>query len=252
MTRTPELAPFRVFDACRQGLLLLGTHGRIMLRLGVIPFAIVCVNAVAISLLGGTVSPVQNFIYGLPGLAAMGWMIFACVRLWVLGETPSAPQADPLTRMRLLQATLVTYLLWKALMTGYEQVFFTLVNPEELLKNPQAFNDQTGTQVLIMCMLSIMLWALRFRLAPVLSALDYPLRDYIDRAGGLMISLRLLGLVLLCVEFPKILLIGPLLRAGTPDLLLMLIGNAATFTLEILLFAAFTAALKEMMRGQRA
>lgn len=248
MTRTPELAPFRVFEACRQGLLLLGLHANAMVRMGLIPFAIVCVNSVLLNYFSAApVTPLQNFIYGLPGIAAMGWMIFGCVRLWLLNETPQAPQTDMVTRTRLLQATVIAYVLWKALMAGYEHIFIALINPEELLKNPDALNQRAGAQVALMAMLGIMLWALRFRLAPVLTAVDYSLRDYANRARGFMISLRMLGLVLICVEFPKILLLSPLLGAGTPDVLLMLIGNAATFVLELWLFAAFAAALKEMM-----
>ncbi len=252
MTRTPELAPFRVFEACRQGLLLLGLHAGTLARMGMIPFAVVCINALLIAQFASPVTPLQNFIFGLPGIAAMGWMIFGSVRLWVLGEQAAAPQTDLPTRLRLLQATVIAYILWKALMAGYEHIFITVANPEELLKNPDAFNDRAGVQVAIMVMLGIVLWALRFRLAPVLTAVDYSLRDYARRARGFMISLRLLGLVLICAEFPKILLLSPLIGAGTPDLLLMLIGNAATFVLELWLFAAFVAALKEMTGGTRA
>lgn len=126
-----------------------------------------------------------------------------------------------------------------------------LANPEELLKNPEAFNDKAGAQFLLLIMLGVVLWALRFRLAPVLTAVDYPLRDYVERARGFMLSLRLLGLVLVCVEFPKILLLSPLLQAGTPEVMVMLIGNAATFVFELWLFAAFCAALKMMMKGAR-
>lgn len=252
MTRTPELPPFRVFEACRQGLLLLGLHGATLAKMAIVPFAILCVNTLLIAQFGGRITPLQNFIYGLPGIAAMGWMIFTSVRLWLLGETPATPQTDIITRARLFQTTIVTYLLWKAMMAGYEQLFITLINPQAVLDNPEAFNDKSGAQVALMAVLGFLLWALRFRLAPVLTAVDYPLRDYIARARGFMLSLRLLGLVLVCVEFPKILLLSPLLHAGTPDIMVALIGNAATFALELWLFAAFTAALKEMLKGSRA
>lgn len=252
MTRLPELPPFRVFEACRQGLLLLGTHGATMARMAIVPFAILCVNTLLIAQFGGKVGPLQNFIYGLPGIAATGWMVFTCTRLWLLGETPAAPQTDIITRARLFQATVVTYVLWKALMAGYEYLFIVLINPQDLLQNPEALNDKTGAQVALMATLGFLLWALRFRLAPVLTAVDYPLRDYIARARGFGLSLRLLGLVLVCVEFPKILLLSPLLQAGTPDIMLLLIGNAATFALELWLFASFTSALKQMYKGVRA
>ncbi len=250
--RHTPLAGFSVFETCKQGLMLLGTHAGVMVRLAAVPFAIVCINALLISQISGRVSPVQNFVYGLPGIAATAWVIFACVRLWLLGETPASLQTDTTTRARLLQTTIVTYALWKALMAGYEQIFLMLANPAELMENPDAFNDRTGVQFAIMVMLGVILWALRFRVAPVLAAVDYPLMDYVRRASGFMISLRYLGLVLMCVEFPKILIVSPLLQEGVPDTLFLVIGNAVTFVLELWLFAAFTVALKTMMGKSRA
>lgn len=255
MTRTPELAPFRVIEACRQGLLLLGLHGRAMARLCALPLAIVCLNAVLIGVSADNVTPLQNFTYGLPGIAATGWAVFACVRLWVLGETqPAAPTVLMARddRARLAHTTIVTYLLWKAMMAGCEQIIALLIRPEELLQDANALAGNTNGQMIGMVLLGVTLWALRFRVAPVLAAVDFPLRDYARRATGAMLSWRLLGVVLVCVELPKLLLFAPVVNAQAPGLVLLLYGNAVTFVLELWLFASFTAALKAMMSGARA
>lgn len=252
MTRTPELAPFRVFEACRQGLLLLGLHGQTMWRLCALPLAIVCINALLIGVLVKDVTPLQNFIYGLPGLAATAGAVFYCVRLWVFGETPAAPLTDLATRARLLQNTVVTYLLWKAFMAASDQVVASMINPEALIADPNIATQHPNGQAFGMVMLGIALWALRYRVAPVLAAVDFSLRDYIRRAGGVMLSWRLLGVVLICVEFPKSLLLLPMVASHVPDLLLLIYGNLITFGLELWLFASFTAALKIMISGERA
>lgn len=250
MTRTPPLAPFTIFDACRQGFYLMADNASLIARMAVIPLMIVCINAAMIGAAGG-VTPLKGFIFGLPSFAATAWMIFLCVRLWMLGEIPTAPVDAPHVRRQMLQTTIVTYMLWKALTSAYDQVMITVVDPMKAIEDPAAYQGDTGLQLLLMALLGVLLWALRFRVVPVLAAVGYPLGDYARRATGFMLSLRLLALVLICVEFPRMLILSPL-AAGTVDsIIVLLIGNALTFVLEIWLFASFTAALKTMMKTGR-
>ncbi len=252
MTRLPAYASFRVFDACRLGFGMMADHAVALARIGAVPLAIVCANTLLITQIEDAGTPVRNFLFGLPALAATGWMIFASVRLWALGETPAALRDDKDARAGMLQATVIAYILWKALVTAYEQVLaLSIPDPAQALQNPEGLALPPGAQILLMAFVGVLLWALRFRAVPVLTALGYPVRDYARRATGFMLSLRLLGLVMVCVEFPRMLIIAPLLKSGLGGVSLLVIGNAVTFVLELWLFAAFTAALRIMMTGPR-
>lgn len=247
MPRMHPLAPFRIFDTVQTALRLVTANASVLARLGAMPLLVVCLNAAAIAATGGT-TPLQSFIYGLPAIFATGYMMFLATRLWLLGELPAFPVDAPATRRAHMQASVIAYTLWKALGAIYDQIMITVFNPPALLENPDALNANPGLQVLFMAMSGILLWALRFRVVPVLAAVGYPLRDYVRRANGFAISFRLLALVMICVEMPRALLLSPLLAdSSVPALIVLPAGNAVTFILEIWLFAAFCVALKTML-----
>jgi hypothetical protein len=247
MTQRPlPLPSFSVYDACRDGLnMLLATRPHLA-RLAWPVLAVAVVNGVALSFLSSG-GPLRLFLLTLPAMLATGWFVAMACRLWVLGETPRPVIAGDGLRLRQLQGAVLAYLVWKAAVAIYEQAVVMIAPPQLLMNAPDALPQNPGGQLILMVMMGILFWGLRLRLAPALIAAGYPLRDYMRRATGFMLSLRLLGLVLLCSQLPRTLLMGALLAAGADRVILTVTGLCLDVVLEAWLFAAFVMALRQMM-----
>ncbi len=218
----------------------------LLLRLGAPALAAAILTSVAVTQIP-EMNPLRLFLASLPLFILTAWFLGAAVRHWLLGETPANPIDPPAERRALLQVSVITYILWKALVAVYEQTLVHLADPETLMADPARLQEQPGAQLLLMIMMGVLFWALRFRLLPVLAAVGYPLRDYIIRANSFMLSLRMLGLVLVCVEFPKALILATLFTGGTTGVVLVTVQHILTLILEVWLFAAFVVALRQML-----
>lgn len=246
MSRRPSsLAPFSVFDTCRMALRLVADSRTLLLRMG-LPALVAAVATGAVLSQATDMNPLRLFIFSLPLYALTAWFLGGAVRHWLLGETPGNPVDDAPTRRALLQASVITFVLWKALVAIYEQLLVYYVDPAAL-SDPTQLQTNPAVQLPLMMVAGLLFWALRFRLLPVLAAVGYPMKDYAVRASSFMLSFRILGLVLVCVELPSALILTTIASAAKSMPLLIILQQPLRLVLETWLFAAFAVALRQML-----
>lgn len=247
-TKPPALGTFSVFDACRDGFVAVRRNWRYLLAQARAPFGVCMLNIIAVGV-GYTASPspLESFLVMLPTTLATAYVIFIVARLCMLGEyAGQLPQDRALRRDRLvlLQATAIVCMLFD-LGVGLSETLFAW------LMGPNLSSQDAGAQGASLAIAGIMFWALRFAPLPVLTSIGYPLRHYALSANGVWLSFLFLGVLVLCMELPRLLLLGMVVSVTGPENLIPLVlAQVLTFGLTFWLFASYCSALQQMMKGR--
>lgn len=248
-SRPPALGTFSIFDACRDGFVAVRDNWRYLLGQARAPFGICMLNIIAVGVgFTSDPSPLETFLAMLPTTLATAYVIFIVARLCMLDERAGQlPQDRALRRDRLalLQATAIICLLFELGIGLCTSLFTWLMGPDLSAQDP-------GAQAASLAVAGVMFWALRFAPLPALAAIGYPLRHYALSANGVWLSFLFLGVLVLCMELPRLLLLGMVVSITGPDNLIPLVlSQALTFALTFWLFASYSAALRQMMKGRQ-
>jgi hypothetical protein len=140
-------------------------------------------------------SEFEQYLWSLPALALGGWFMFLEARLLLLGERAESLPEDPAylaARRRALSLCIIIWLLfnmWWSAFWGYQK--WALVS--------NADNSNTLITFLGLLLLGGSIWGIRFAVAHILAAVEYPIRQYVFFVNGIGISLRLIGMAFVCV-----------------------------------------------------
>lgn len=253
---------FSIVNAVRGAYGFVWQEWKYLLRLSLLPAGI-GVGTQLFLFAQGDVSAFEAYIWGAPASALLGWFMFQETRLLLLGERPENIPPSPdyvAARSRALQASITIWLLfsmgWWTLL-GYNQWAFTLKDTQEFWP--------VGLGALLF---GLFFWGLRFGVAHILAAVEFPIARYVMIVNGLGISFRLFAMGLLC-SAPVVLIFGLLTTLVAPDMgmkttpqglvmeitpLGIVLDSLMTFLICTLLNAAGAFAMKDILgsRGRTA
>ncbi|TAL37157.1 MAG: hypothetical protein EPN97_05690 [Alphaproteobacteria bacterium] len=186
---------FNIPAAIRSGYQFVGREWQYLARFSLLPFGVSLITSVLmhhISLEQNRVFSIfEKFLWDVPSFALFGWFMFLEVRLLLLGERAGMLPDDPAyiaDRRNALWASIATLLLFlmgsRAL---YAYLDWGADKKNAIINFFWLFLIGAGT------------WAIRFSVAYILAAVNYPIRRYIFQVNGIFISLRLAGLFFLTV-----------------------------------------------------
>ena len=142
----------------------------------------------------------------LPAGAAAAWFMFLQTRLLVFGERSGKPSVHSgEERRRAFEASMLLWLLVN--MAGLAFIAFLLYWSKSSQTDGSAIITAVGY-----LLLGAVFWGLRFSVVHILGAIGYPLRDYMYRVNGAMVSLRIFAMMLI-VLLPVSLVAGPVEQA---------------------------------------
>lgn len=231
---------------------------RYLLGLGLLPMSVNFLTTVFLAAPKVGDGMIGNFLWTLPSTMLFGWLMFQQTRLMLFGERiDSLPKSGPatLSRARQLRASVIV---WTLFSMGYMALTAFLF----WAAAAQSGGDNAAISVFGMIVIGGAFWAVRFSLAHILAAVDYPIRAFIFRVDGIGISLRLFGLGILTV-MPMLFVLrlvlsllvpafgapGATTLAGGQVIVIALAGSAMSLIMTLLLNAGGVFALREMLAG---
>lgn len=251
----PPVPPhlFGVVNNAKGAFRFLGQELGYIMRLAAPVMCLKIAMSAAQQSMSNDASSLEIFLWQLPGNIMLGWLICSIARLIILGERL---QNLPITDVRFMQyrAGLIKTSIFLGLLihAGWTMVTYVFENSIDFNTPEEASGTDLGIMISV---LVIAFWGVRLLLLPLIAAVDYPLRTFVQQIQGLRISVNLTGLYLLCA-LPILLFahafLGTALSslAGAPDVQRMLFFIAlqpVSVFVDIILTIGFVLALKEML-----
>jgi hypothetical protein len=186
---------FNISVAIRSGYQFVGREWRYLARFSLLPFGVTLISSVLmhqISLEQNRIFSIfEDFLWKIPSFVLLGWLMFLEARLLLLGERAGMLPGDAAYREERRNAlwasitTLLLFLMGVWALFAYLDWGFEKINPVIRFSCLFFFGAS--------------IWAIRFSVAYILAAVNYPMRSYIFRVNGIFISLRLASLFFLTV-----------------------------------------------------
>lgn len=255
---------FSIIKAVRGAYGFVWKEWKYLLRISLLPLGISAATQLFLYFKGADMSAFEIFIWGIPATALMAWFMFHESRLLLLGERAEAlPQnAEYLSaRKRSLNASVCLWLLFNmswSLLIGYHE--WALAPMQGDAQGQQEFWPIGLGAILF----AVFFWSLRFGVAHILAAIEYPLSRYVRMVSGLGISFRLVGMGLMCLlpvtvlfGFVGALLMPEAMTKSTPQGIVIqitpvgvVLDSLLTFVVFTLINAAASVALRDVLNGQ--
>jgi hypothetical protein len=250
---------FSIFEAIQKAYVFVGRERSSLLMYGAAAMALQTVTDLFVQFQRPESSLVEGYLWELPATFLLARFMFLETRLLLLGERPEQlpqDQAYLSSRQRGLAASVISAVLFNMAMMAARVLLLALQE-----------SGQWGTNRLVtmagFLVIGVLIWGVRFGIAPVLLAVNYPFRPVLRKTAGPMFSLRLIALGILCVLPVSFLFqtalalavsgsgaktlgdLAPAVQAG-------IIAGNAVFSLvsAALLTAAVAYALKQILRSR--
>ncbi len=247
---------FNIFRAVRDAYLFVGREWRYLLRLAGFPVAagIATLLVAQLAMPGGSI--LADALWNIPANAVMGWYLFLQTRLLVFGERldrlpPGGAQRA--SRRRALVASVCVWVLFNMGLAALAQYF------EWTAERYTPGTPMTAAGIAGLLLVGFSVWAVRLGVAHILAAAGYSIKAFLIEVNGVMFSVRLIGMAMLCVLpllFPLQIVMAAVLSGksgiGVQDLLMLAaLGAPFSCLAGSLCNAAAVFALKEAL-GRRA
>lgn len=239
---------FSISGAVRNAYAFVGKEWRYLLRFSLFPIGLNLLTNVFVFSQQESISLPFSIIWNLPACAATAWFVFIEVRLLLLGEKITALPEDPAyleSRKRSMTLCITMFLL--LYMTTMAIMGF------QMWSRAQSSDIMDVVSMGALFLLGVGLWAVRFAPAPILAAVDQPIKPYLEKVHGAGISFRLLGMYMLAI-LPIILFFMVLRSIVMPDVELtkltlevVLLDAPLAVSIWCVLGAACSYALKEIL-----
>jgi hypothetical protein len=256
---------FNIPASIRSGYLFVIQEWRYLARFSLLPFGVTLITSVSMYHIGleqnRVFSVFEDFLWNVPSFVLFGWILFIEARLLLLGERVGMLPEDAAylaERRNALWASITVLLLF--LMGGralYAYLDWGISKQNAVVRFSCLFFLGAG------------IWAIRFAVAYILAAVNYPIRRYIFQVNGIFISLRLAGLFIL-TTLPVLVVQSGLTTLILPEdvrkkfvehqilelsestaISIMALGTLADLVCAILITATSAYALKDMLGRPR-
>lgn len=203
---------FSILEATKSAYVFLGKEWPYLLKAGFLPMAAQIVSGVFVQYQRPEASLIEGYLWGLPAAMLLGWFVFLEARLLLLGERFDRLPEDAVYLTDRRHAMKVSVLMAILFNMGTAGALALWVAVQEAGQSTVA-NGLLSIAGLVV--IGAIIWGIRFGIAPVLAAVHHPIRPVLRRTAGMLFSLRLIGMGLLCT-FPVILLFRLLIDAVVP------------------------------------
>ncbi|MDI1228717.1 MAG: hypothetical protein PSY14_13635 [bacterium] len=186
---------FSITNAVRNAYIFVGRERAYLTRLALLPTGVDALTKVMIFMNGKDMSIFESFSWSVPSAVLTGWFMFHLARLLMMGERANALPNDTAylaTRQRGMNASILIWLLFSMSWVALQGFQSWVMNPEQGVVN-------LGMATISMLFFGAAFWCIRYGVAHILAAVNYPISKYIRRVAGLSISFRLTGMGLLGV-----------------------------------------------------
>ncbi len=255
---------FSIFGAVKEAYAFVGREWLYLLKAGLLPMGMQIVTALFIQFQRPEASQIEGYLWGLPSTVLFAWFTFLEIRLLLLGERLDRLPQDRAylgDRLQCMKVSIMMSVLFNMSMMAALVLLLALGGGA----------DQTGganwpATLGIIVIIGGIFWGVRFGLAPILAAVHHPIRPVLQQTWGMMFSLRLIAMGIVCLFplaflfqiFMEVLL--PPSTGALPGTLTLtvtqqitLVTASAPFSLFIaaLLNAAAASALKQILGSGR-
>ena len=251
---------FNIFEAVRDAYLFVGREWPYLLKAGLLPVIVQIGLSLFIQFQREDASQIEGYLWSLPATMLFAWFTFLEMRLLLLGERlDRLPQdhACLLDRQHAMKLSVITALLFNM---GVSSVITILM--------AAASSGQWGASLPLtlggLFLIGALFWGVRFGVVPILVAVHYPILPALQQTRGMMFSLRLIGMGMLCL-FPLAIVLQILLAVFmdrsadlasqlklTPveQMAIIILNAPLSLPITVLLNAAAAYALKQIL-GRR-
>jgi hypothetical protein len=256
-----DSSKFNIFEAVKNAYLFVGREWPYLLKAGALPVAAQICTSLFIQFQRADASLIENYLWGMPATLLFSWFAFLEMRLLLLGEQLDRLPHDLsylVDRQRSMRLAVIISLLFNMGMSAAVAVLLTAAD-----------SGQWGAEWMVtlggLIIIGAVFWGMRFAVLPILAAVNYPFHPFLQQVRGLMFSLRLLSMGLVCL-FPVALLfqifiaafigrtadpLGPF-RLSVTDQVTIIVATAPLSLLVVaLLNAAMAYALKQILGSRR-
>lgn len=240
---------------------------RYLLRLAVIPFLLKIIFFTLGYMNGGDDNLWRMAVIMVPAWIVEGWMLSHVVRLVLLGQRwPFRPTGDRAADLPALQSRYrgimggaLTFALTQLIIGGWFAVLMTLV-PIQLAQPTAEIVVPPEAAVTACALIGMAIYFFRFAWLYVAAAAGAPVRAIANRLShGMMVSIRLLGVWLLCAVPAMVviqIIVGLLLMLAGPDgavdivMVISIVAKVALDIIKNLLCAVAVAYIFQSMFGK--
>ncbi len=241
---------FSITSAIRNAYAFLGQYGGEVLRLSILPLGIGIATQAFFFFQLPNSTAFEGFLISLPATVLHGWFMFAMVRLLLLDEHVNALPNDREYLLDRRYALRVSVLIWLLFNAAYSGIF----GFQEWATQGANAGQNSAINLIGLVLLFLGLWGLRFGVAHILAAVDYPIKPYFFAVNGMGISLRLLGLAIIAA-LPVGIALYCVLAVIAPDIkdknhvigLIYALSTPVSFLVTAILTPAACFALKEIL-----
>lgn len=191
-----DKAQFNIFDAIRNAYLFVGRNWLYLLKIGMLPVLMQIGVALFLQSQRPDASTIESYLWGLPATTLFSWFMFLEMRLLLLGERIDKPLPKDINflrdRQRALRVSIITALLFNMWLAA--SVTLLLAATDSGLWGVNWPLTLAG-----LFLIGSIVWGMRFSVLPILGAVDHPFKPFLDQVRGMMFSLRLIGMGILCL-----------------------------------------------------
>ncbi len=252
---------FSIFKAARNAYAFAGKEWLYLLKLGLLPMGAQFATALFTQFQRPDASPIESYLWGLPAMALLAWFMFLETRLLLLGERVGHLTKDPAylaERHHDMKLSMLTAILFNMGSAAATSILLTALDSK--LWGINWLVTATG-----LLTIGAMFWGVRFGVVSIVAAVHYPIRKVLQKTWGMLFSLRLISVAMLCT-FPvaflfQLIAVTVLAGAADADVPLKLTDaqqiaiTAAGAPLSLLAVALLNAgtafALKEILGSKR-
>ncbi|MDF3023277.1 MAG: hypothetical protein K0R10_638 [Alphaproteobacteria bacterium] len=243
---------FSITNAVRNAYIFVGRERVYLARLALLPVGVDALTKALVFTNGRDMTIFESFSWSLPSAIMTGWFMFHLSRLLMMGERANNLPSDTAylaARQQGMNACILIWLLFSMGWVALQGFQGWAMNPEQGVVN-------IGMATISMLFFGAAFWCVRYGLAHILAAVNYPISKYIRRVAGLSISFRIAGMGLLaalpviaCFYFVTTLILPPDVKDMYDPRLTPIVVLSAPVQMIItaIMTAAGAFALKEIM-----
>ena len=252
---------FKVIEAVKSGYLFTAQEWKYLLKIGMVPMILHIAIALFIQFYRKDASVIEGYLWGLPATALFSWFTFVEIRLLLLGERIGQSAGDIthiVNRYKLMKTTIIISLLFNMSITFATTTLMAITQSE--MWGVDIPLTLSGSFII-----GALFWGIRLGLLPILAAVGYPIKPFLQKMTSPLFSIQLMAMGILCllpiallfqlivstiIEQPEI--ITPEFQLSVKEqVLLIIISAPLSLITNILLNASAAFALKQMLKGDK-
>lgn len=204
---------FDLIDSASFGYKTVWQERKYLIRLAMVPVLIKLISTVVIFSLGYEDDYIKQGLISLPAAFAEGWLLAQFLRTLLMQERWPIMVSDPITdsqmsalllRARGIMASTILFALITFLAYGFKEIYLVFYNmsggnlePDSAAAEQAAANPIYLIPAFLLIVASV--WVFRYMWLYIPAAVLMPLGEFLKKIGGIMASIRMMGVFLVSV-----------------------------------------------------